>query len=277
MANSHLATFLNYLKSDKTEFQIAQRSYFIVSFGFPNGKPNFENSLPKYYRGNEKNPSIFNSEYLTYLVQTIDLPKLSIAGGASNGEGYSIVNFEGQAKGPGKFVVLPDGAKSVEIKFLDTEMPVFENYFYPWMNEVAAFQYRGGKHPFARATIYVDLLSNDLKRITQTYRILGAYPHSIDLPELKQAASQTPTRTVTFDFNNLQLSDLNGYTFNNNNILPDEFVTHVCNEIDRISYLNAYLNVPPKPVAGNQHTKDVFSYVKNIKNIKSDNSSSYYI
>ncbi len=232
MANSHLSTFLHYLQSDKTEFQIAQRSYFLVSFTFPNGDPVFERKMPKYFQDGSDKQKFFKRDYLTFLVQTVDLPKLSVSGGAKGGDGYSIVNFEGQAKGPGKFIVLPDGAKSIDIKFLDTETPVFENYFYPWMNEVASFEYSSSSHPFARANIYIDLLSNDMKRITQTYIIRGAYPHSIELPDLKQAPSTTPTRTVTFDFNNLELSDKNGVTFNDNNILNNDFVSQICNQLD---------------------------------------------
>jgi len=264
MTNTHLSTFLKYLQSDKTEFQLAQRSYFLVSFTFPNGDPVFEKNMPKYFQTGSNNDNFFKRDYLTFLVQTIDLPKLSVSGGAKNGDGYSIVNFEGQAKGPGKFIVLPDGAKSIDIKFLDTETPVFEHYFYPWMNEVASFEYSTSKHPFARANIYVDLLSNDLKRITQTYIIRGAYPHSIELPELKQAPSTTPTRTVTFDFNNLELSDNNGATFNDNNFLPDDFVKHVCDDINNPTKGNKYQSAFRRFLAQNSVAK--FNQLKGIPN-----------
>ena len=224
---SYLSTFLDYLQSDKTEFQVAQRSYFMVHFHFNDGTPSFEKNLPTYFDENNRSQT-FKASYIPFLVQAVDLPKLSVSGGTS--EGYSIVNFEGQAKGPGKFVVLPDGAKSMDIKFLDTESPVFENYFYPWMDEVTSFQYVK-KKPFTRATINIDLLSNDFKRITMTYKILGAYPHAFELPDLKQAASATPTRTVTFDFNNIQIAEVRGLQFNNEQILPDAYVNKICNSI----------------------------------------------
>ena len=248
MANSYLSTFLHYLQSDATEFQIAQRAYFLVHFHFNSGTPSFEKNLPEYFNQNG-DLTTFNSEMIPFLVQAVDLPKLSISGGSSEGEGYSIVNFEGQAKGPGKFVVLPDGAKSVDIKFLDTETPIFENYFHPWMEEVTSFQYVSDK-PFSRADIVIDLLSNDMTRITTTYRIIDAYPHSIELPDLKHTASQLPTRTVTFDFNNLKIKQYNGFGTGKGQVLPDKYVQHICNTLKlgrtRVERNQANLNFSKK-------------------------------
>ena len=224
MARNHMAQFLSYLQSDDTKFQIAHRPFFLVEFSFPNGTPRFE----RYGNGNVR----YKRDELPFLVQGVDLPKLSISGGNSEGEGYSIVNYEGQAKGPGKFIVLPDGAKSIDIKFLDTETPVFENYFYPWLNEVTAFKYQSKDRPFSRATIYVDLLSNDYTRIVQTYKILGAYPHAIELPELKQASGSTPVRSVTFDFNNIKIEGGTRDTIDHEKILPPQMVKRITRTIE---------------------------------------------
>jgi hypothetical protein len=203
---NYLAEFYRRFTSEKSGFQIAQRSYFIVSFNFGSIKPPFEKNIDM---------SVYNDtntqkhDFITFLAQSVDLPKLSVSGGSRDGGGYSIVNFEGQAKGPGQYIVLPDGAKSIDIKFLDTETPIHEFYFYPWMNEVASSSFIG-EEPFTRATVHIDVLSNDLTHIKMTYSVFGAYPHSFETPDLKTASGNTPMRSVTFDFNNMKVMKNNG-------------------------------------------------------------------
>jgi len=188
--------FYSRMSSGDERYEIAHRPLFSLDFSFPNGET---------FKTKATRDILWKSTELKYLVQDIDMPNLTISASQKEGKGYEEEGFVGAAKGPGGYVVLPEGHNDVEISFLDTQHSVFEYYFLPWLEEVVTVQSNSKFVPFTRANIFIYVFKNDYSEVKYTYNVQGAYPKTIETPKFEYGSSnKTPVRTVTFEYNNIK-------------------------------------------------------------------------
>lgn len=195
---SYLQTFKQLISDGKnSEFRIAARYQYFVSFYFPNG---------------------INAEKLGYLVQSVDIPDFSLE---EDTEGV-IKNEVGSFKHPGLNSKIIPSVSTFSIEFLDTETPVFETFFIPWLHSVINVQ-TTGNYPFLRGDIRIDYMDNPNDKIIMTYKIIGAYPTFVDAPDSNYKGLEKITRKVNFACNRIELESVPGSNglFNGNKIIFD--------------------------------------------------------
>lgn len=163
--------------------QVVTRQYFFVTFDGPDvDSLGFPTDLGLY-------------------VQNFDLPNLAL-----DDEGAVIIkNPRGTYQVPGNGLVIPE-ANTFTIDFLETEDPVIETYFVPWLEKVVNIR-ESNRYPFPRATVRVDVLSTlNPEDIVLTYEFHGAYPSLITLPTFGQALKSEITRPVQFSFDRTKVT-----------------------------------------------------------------------
>lgn len=185
MGINYLQTFKQLISSsNRSEFRIAARYQYFVSFFFPNG---------------------INAEYLGYLVQSIDIPDFSLE---EDTDGH-IKNEIGSYKHPGLNSKILPSVNTFSVEFLDTETPIFETFFIPWLHSVINVQ-ATGNYPFLRSDIRIDYMDNSNSKIIMTYKIVGAYPVFVDAPDSSyKGDSNKITRKVNFACNRIEIETLN--------------------------------------------------------------------
>lgn len=195
---SYLQTFKQLISdTTKSEFRIAARYQYFVSFYFPNG---------------------INAEYLGYLVQSVDIPDFSLE---EDTEGV-IKNEVGTFKHPGLNSKIIPSTNTFTIEFLDTETPIFETFFIPWLHSVINVK-ANGTYPFLRGDIRIDYMDNPNNKIMMTYKIIGAYPTFVDAPDSSYRGLEKITRKVNFACNRIELESVPGSNgmFNGKKIIFD--------------------------------------------------------
>lgn len=202
MGNNLLSKFRNLISSEETK--VSTRQYFYVSFSLENKNDDLRASRASLSNQFDFLKAPFdNSLDFGLWVQTFNLPNLTLD---TDGE-VKVKNNRGVAIMPGDSLLVPD-SNTVSIGFLETENPIIENVFVPWLERVASVPKNSSNYPFIRAKIYVDLLRSenphDENKIL-TYVLHGAYPSFVTLPELSQASSSNMTRSVTFTFNTISI------------------------------------------------------------------------
>jgi len=195
MANEYLKRFKTLFSSGDSKYTIATRTHFFVSFTFPT-----------FISGTFNN---INSDNLGYLVQSIDVPNFVIRGNESEGD-LTIKNNLGAFRIVDNTTFLPENS-NFTITFLDTEEPIFEGFFYPWMKQVTSSQYDKGSSNnvsrFPRANVIIELYDNQDERVTVSYRIEGAFPIHVDAPTLSYTpeTNRKNTRSIVFAFNEVDV------------------------------------------------------------------------
>ena len=190
MGINYLQTFKQLLSdANRSEFRIAARYQYFVSFFFPNG---------------------INAEYLGYLVQSIDIPDFSLE---EDTDGL-IKSEIGSFKHPGLNSKINPSTHTFSIEFLDTETPIFETFFIPWIHSVINVK-TTGNYPFLRSDIRIDYMDNANKKIVMTYKIVGAYPTFVDAPDSNYKGLDKITRKVNFACNRIEVESI---TSGNNGI-----------------------------------------------------------
>ena len=200
MANRYLSKFKQLFASGDSQYKLAIRTHFFVQFTFDH-----------YKSGLYKN--LHNSDSLGYLVQNIDIPNFVLRGKES-GDSLVVKNQLGAYRIVDDSTFLPEN-NSFVVHFLDTELPLFEEFFYPWMQDVSTSKVdkqSGSKIP--RATIYVSAYDNMNDKMVLQYQIKGAFPIHIDAPTLSYEPSVNAknTRTVVFAFNEVVIATNKKYT-----------------------------------------------------------------
>lgn len=259
MSNNNLKFLQDFINLIKTpDGAISTRQYFIVSFSSAGV------SLP---------------DNLSLYVQNFDLPNLQI----DNDEGKVIKNPRGTTNIPGEGFLVPE-SNTFDISFLETEIPIIEQYMVPWMKKCVSIKNSGMHYPFPRAKIYVDILSHDTQDILYTYEFEGCYPLVVTFPTLGQTPQSEITRTVTFGFNKSDITWNESRTHQKTaSILNDIFnIEKVKNDIpfesqrERLLNKKSINNVKSFEIPGKPHiTREPFDFHKEEGNMHSRVSRSF--
>jgi hypothetical protein len=170
-----LKDFRQLLSSDAG--QVVTRQFFFVTFSSSNVVDlEFPSDLGLY-------------------VQNFDLPNLTL-----DDDGAVVIkNPRGTFKVPGDSLIIPE-SNAFTIDFLETEVPIIENIFIPWLEKVVNVR-ESNSYPFPKANVRVDIFSTEnVKDIIFSYIFYGVYPTQITLPTLGQAAQTDISRPITFAF-----------------------------------------------------------------------------
>lgn len=127
---------------------------------------------------------------LGYYTQSITIPMLKIPDGGKSTTMAGDVPVNGT-------VVIPDN-NQIQLKIINTKLPLCERIFYPWMREVTLPWWQYYKQPYTTATVTVDFSQHtDLQ-----YVFTNCRPCQIQTIQANQQNDQSTTRDVTlmFDF-----------------------------------------------------------------------------
>ena len=211
---NHLKEFYKLVSSGQPQYTLATRYMFYFYMTFPGGRFKFDSS-------------VFNLEKLGYLVQAINLPNLQLK--ANEYGATLIVNTDvGTFAYPGLNTrMIPDLDTNLIISFFDTEMPVFEVFFLPWLRSVADYQSMDNMS-FPRANMYVELYDNKNEKTMIRYTIIGAYPVFVSTPDLSYAnAKGVTSRDVRFSYNDVAVEYNN--KFQDTRVGTNQGLTNVVN------------------------------------------------
>ena len=85
----------------------------------------------------------------------------------------------------------------LQMKMLNTKLPIFELIFYPWLREITFPAWQYNTQPYTTATIEIDMT----KHSNVSYVFVGCRPQQIETMKAEQQASfQNLTRNVTMVF-----------------------------------------------------------------------------
>jgi len=204
---SYLTKFSDMIKG--TGYNPATRQYF---------KVDLTPETPSNVSGNRPGVASFffakrlsDPDHLHLLAQSVNLPNFTL----DEERSITIKNNRGAFPIPGEGLSLPENNK-VTISFLETEIPIIETFFIPWMEHITKVSKQSSRsrnsneslyYPFLKSKIDVILLKSDQSGNESTtdeilrYRLHGAYPTFIALPDLNHTmATAIPLREVTFAF-----------------------------------------------------------------------------
>lgn len=120
--------------------------------------------------------------------QEITLPNIEVPAG------QSVETLLGEFPVNGRFVKADTNL--IQMKIVNTKVPLHERLFYPWMREVTQPFWSYNQQPYTTATITVDFS----KHADLAYVFCGCRPQKIISQTATQDASATLTRDVTFLF-----------------------------------------------------------------------------
>lgn len=171
---------------------------------------------------------ILFTDNLKYYVQRVAIPNFSIINDSS--VDTVVGSFQTH-----KLFLTPDN-QTFTLEILNTEYPLLENVFLPWMREIQSPQWVYKNYPYTKATFEVNLSSHsDLK-----YVFLGCRPTNITSfnPSHDLPSSISRNVIMTFDFmyavkteikktenSNLQNPEQPGKVKENNNLDESRYVS----------------------------------------------------
>jgi len=216
---------------DKKTFVIRTVNYFSVGFKFLPDTSKVLNLFSQSLLA--KTP-----EDLKYFVQEVELP--NIRGSVqtqSIGSGF----MEGSIPG---HIVIPS-SRTFDISFLNTEFSLHEHCFYYWLKETMSNEwvYTNIKdrsefsncRPFSKADILVSFTSMKTNELLHSIILTDCFPIEIKTPEVSQKMDSTPSRKVTFAFNNIYVSSPfvgdNWQSKLKTNVIEDVFNSYIGNKI----------------------------------------------
>ena len=103
--------------------------------------------------------------------------------------------------------------QSITIDMLDTENPIFENFFLPWMQEVTADTYMYKHRPFMKADVTIIYFTSptftevEIKPVSfLKYKFHGCFPNDItSRPANHNPQGGIETRTVRMQFETMSV------------------------------------------------------------------------
>lgn len=196
MANEYLKKFKKLFSSGNSKFKLAARYHFFITFSFTDSIDGRFNSIK------------WNDD-IGYLVQKLDVPNFVLRD-IQSVDDLTVKNQLGAYRIIDNATFLPE-TNELTITFLDTELPIFESFFFPWMKAVSTSQqpnknFNKSKERYPRALIRIRIYDNENTKKIITYEINGAFPIHVDTPTLNYASNDNSyTRTVVFAFNEIKV------------------------------------------------------------------------
>lgn len=256
---NNIAQFYQKFKSGSDRFTITSGRFFTIIFSFPdnnlqiptNGKTkglaaNINNVINKTSEVannlglgsgllgtglsllskdiglTENNMIRFPAEDIKWLVKSINLPNMKLSdtevilNGGTSSFGTSIM--------PGQGSIEPE-SQNFSLDIIPTVESPIENFFTPWMEEVASMR-NGGNVPFRRANVFIHVYNENLFtrnanlggvgnllnsagelfneiNVKYTYKLEGVYPNFCDTPNLSHDSSMD-NRSIGFSFNKIE-------------------------------------------------------------------------
>lgn len=191
-----MSTYLNKFKrlfsNGDSLHTIADRRTFFVSFAMLTTNPKYE-----FANGN-----------LGFYVRKLTLPKIAI-----KGEGENVIrNVGGSYRIVENTTYLPDDNQFTMTVF-DTEAPIIESFFYPWMIDVVSTNADRSQDTgitskrIPKANIYIDFFDNKSASIrTLRYAVKEAFPVFIDTIDATYAGKgEGHERDIVFAFNDIEI------------------------------------------------------------------------
>jgi hypothetical protein len=178
-------------KAEQLSYKINTSMFFEVSFNFIP-----ENSTIKSLL---KEALVQASEEdIKFFVQSVTIPAFTIdVSDTMFTEAGTVINPVDIVKAGEK------GTQEITLSLLNTEYPLHEHVFYPWMREATLNFWAYEKRPHTIADITVHILESKTGQRLYSYILAGCYPTTFAAPTLSQEATTTMTRDVTFSFNNM--------------------------------------------------------------------------
>jgi hypothetical protein len=190
-----LKNFYQHISSptDK-QMHLASRYHFFLSM-------TFDGVIFTY----DKN--MFDLSKLGYLVRAINLPNLQVKSG--DYAAHEVVNTDVGTFSYPKLNsrAIPEVDQHMAITMIDTEQPVFEAFFIPWLRMVTDYNSLNAQNStFLRANIYIDFFDNMNDNVMFEYVVKGAFPVFVGTPDLTYETKGMTTRDVRFVYNDLVLN-----------------------------------------------------------------------
>lgn len=180
--------------------QVSTRNRFHVDFNLHNmGLSPLKNNIEKLEFFGSLNRNI-NS-----LIKTVNLPNMILS---KDKDDDVVITHRGNYKTPGETYIIPD-EHTFTIEFMDTEYPIMENYFLPWMQDTSQSDWMKSNSildsptPFTRANVIITFFENKEEISAFEYIIEGGYPIFVTSPDLDHSRMEIG-RTVGFEFNRLK-------------------------------------------------------------------------
>ncbi len=168
-------------------------------------------------------------EDIKYFAQAITIPSFTVEAGDLQ---YSEA---GQVSNP--VSILKPSDNSITLSLLNTEYPLHEHVFYPWMRETTSNFWCYDLKPYTLADIEITILDSSSSEPLYTYILSNCHPTEIAAPTLTQEAVSELTRDITFTFNNMYFTSNNKITGSVLNQMFDQFVSGPLG--DKISVLKS--------------------------------------
>ena len=152
MADNYLKKFKELFSSGNSQFKIATRYHFFLTFTHMN---TIDGLFGSKAWGDD----------IGFLVQKLDIPNFVLRD-VQSVEDLTVKNPLGAYRIIDNATFLPE-TNEFTITFLDTEIPIFESYFFPWMKAVSTSQapdekktVSKQKERYPRALIHISIFDN---------------------------------------------------------------------------------------------------------------------
>ena len=197
-------------KADTLSYKINTSMFFEVEFSF---KPAETSHIPLLLKEALLQAS---NEDLKYFIQSVEVPAFTV-------ESTELMETEmGLVNNP--IAILKPSANTINLSILNTEYPLHEHVFYPWMRETVSHHWVYDERPYTVATMKIKILDSKSSEHLYSYILTGVRPTEIPGPSLSQNAVDQFTRDVTFAFNNMYFVTNNKIEGSVLNQLFDSFV-----------------------------------------------------
>jgi len=196
-------------KAETLSYKINSSMFFEVEFDF---RPS-SSTIPKILREALVQAT---EEDLKYFIQNVEVPAFTV----DSTEPF--VTELGVVTNP--IAILKPSSNTINMSILNTEYPLHEHVFYPWMRETVSHHWCYDERPYTIANIKIHILESKTSERLYTYILTGARPTEIPGPTLSQDAVDSFTRDITFTFNNMFFTTNKKITGSVLNQLFDSFV-----------------------------------------------------
>lgn len=146
----------------------------------------------------------FVPEDLGYMIQDIQAPNWLIK------DGLIPINTPiGMWVAPSNsFVGVDNGV--LTLSMFDTEKPIFEEFFLPWMELVVAHskEENAFSYSFLKATFYVKVTSSDNNIPLYNYKFHNVFPYVVDARNFDQKSTEIPVRKVALSCTDMEYERL---------------------------------------------------------------------
>lgn len=130
---------------------------------------------------------VYDSKF-HYYIQSVSMPDFTIS------ESDAASTLAGSFK-THTFSLIPS-SQELRLQILNTKVPIIENFFLPWLQEIQSPQWIYDNVPYTKATFSIDLRSH----CNVSYVFLGCRPTSIGSYSPSQELVSNISRSVTLTF-----------------------------------------------------------------------------